>query len=253
MLISSTWKPYSKFHNLWPEWALLWFSLCSTQCHLKEGSGRWNCWCLVMTARLLFEGFKQPRKSQAFIVWRDTYYSYLKYVVGCKILLKYRLVSTKRRHDECNFVNFSSISGQNRQNTFDRKEPNSGLQTRNLWMPLPLMCYCGNKIKYIPQLLTHILTAMAPVQAAVLHAWTTVITSSLFYHVPLHYTLSQQPEWLFQNSKSYHAISQMKLKTNARTFPGLRRLWVLLPLFISVIILPSSRGATTLTHSLFPE
>lgn len=110
-LISSTWKPYSKFHNLWPEWASFWFSLCSTQCHLKEGSGRWNCLCLVMNARLLFESFKQPRKSWAFIVCRETYYSYLKYVVGYKILLKYRLVSTKERHGECHFVKFSLGSG----------------------------------------------------------------------------------------------------------------------------------------------
>lgn len=47
--------------------------------------------------QVLFESFKQPHKSRSFIILRETYYSYLKYVVGCKILLRYRLVSTKRK------------------------------------------------------------------------------------------------------------------------------------------------------------
>lgn len=93
----TTWRSFSKSHNLWPEWASFWFSSHSTQCHLKEGIGRWDCLCLVMTAKILFENFKLPHKSQPFIIRRETYYSYLKYVVGCKILLKYRLESTKKK------------------------------------------------------------------------------------------------------------------------------------------------------------
>lgn len=92
----TTWRSFSKSHNLWLEWASFWFSSRSTQCHLKEGIGRWDCLCLMMTAKILFEIFKQLHKSRSFIVWRETYYSYLKYVVGCKILLKYRPGSTQK-------------------------------------------------------------------------------------------------------------------------------------------------------------
>lgn len=100
MLISSAWKPFSYFHNLWREWSSFWFSSYSTECHLKECIGKWNCLCLVMTVKLLFENFKQTHISQSFIVLKETYHFYLKYIIGCEILLNYRLVSTKRRPHE---------------------------------------------------------------------------------------------------------------------------------------------------------